>query len=290
MAVSRGAVILIDADNVLLASSLATVRIHDLIRGLLQEFVPVETLIIAVSPKFASTVRQDLLGLVDAAPSIELIVDARPEVALLELGHALIEVAERLILVSADGFFRPLLQAAEATGRPTVVVSPLALPQAALSVVASRVLSASEIVLPEVGLVAPGKGDEALFAVRTRFEVANSRIVVLDPYTNETTIRLMAVGARKARLILVAGRLSPEARTEARQVIEAGASFSVFQSRDLHDRWFAVDSVWFHSGGSLKDLGRKWSRIARVDDPQEAIQTEQMLAELTTPEKEVSLH
>ncbi len=37
-----------------------------------------------------------------------------------------------------------------------------------------------------------------------------------------------------------------------------------------HDRWFRVDDVWWHSGASLKDLGRRFSRISSVNEAEKA--------------------
>jgi hypothetical protein len=69
---------------------------------------------------------------------------------------------------------------------------------------------------------------------------------------------------------------------EAADVIAGGRSLRIYTDATVHDRWFVVDDQSWHSGGSLKDLGRKVTRISEVDE-WEIEKHELLLASLATP-------
>jgi hypothetical protein len=56
---------------------------------------------------------------------------------------------------------------------------------------------------------------------------------------------MLTFGASSRDLIVVGGSLSATTRLEAREAIAEGARLTVYQSRYLHDRFFAIDGEWY---------------------------------------------
>jgi hypothetical protein len=68
---------------------------------------------------------------------------------------------------------------------------------------------------------------------------------------------------------VIGSMIDTEARQEAGELKSAGRHVMMMKvPKDAmsHDRWFKIDDEWWHSGASLKDIGRKFSRISRVDE------------------------
>ena len=66
----------------------------------------------------------------------------------------------------------------------------------------------------------------------------------------------MAFGAPGVSLILITKRLSEKTITEASELVAAGCRLSLYQSNELHDRWFAVDGMWFSFRRLFKGPGK----------------------------------
>lgn len=143
--------------------------------------------------------------------------------------------------------------------------------------------------MPSVGgLVVPGEGSGRTALIVKLFKRAHRRTVIIDPYTSAETIRLIAFSPSSAELIIVCNQLDAEARREIADLEVAGANLSLYRSAEIHDRWFAVDETWWHSGGSLKDLGRRWTRVSRIEDPREQAETEAMLSRLIAVGRQIA--
>ena len=92
----------------------------------------------------------------------------------------------------------------------------------------------------------------------------------------------MAFGAPHVALTLVSQHFSATLLEEAAHLLAEGGNVSLYRSGAFHDRWFAVDDQWYHSGGSLKDLGKKWVRVSRIEDIDEIEETEALLTSIAT--------
>ena len=165
----------------------------------------------------------------------------------------------------------------------TVLVSPDLRTSAALAVAADGRIDPGNLVEQAEGLIGPGSGESTTKQVIKLMGEASLRLVVIDPYVSEETVRLMAWSKPGAKLVLVSKKFSEATLQEAAHLVMAGRDLALYKSDAIHDRWFSVDGRWWHSGGSLKDLGRKWTRISEIDQPEEIDQTEQLLGSLTIP-------
>ena len=273
--------VVVDADNVL-ASAVpsADVSPEQLLQRLTEHFAPIEHAI------FASRHLGTESAFQSAAHNLLYTTNLVPrnvDVAIAVWGMQVLERVDQLVVVSGDPDFVPLLQAVMRTGKKATIVSPIDRMSGALALPGVERLTPQDL-SPAVivdGLVIPGDGADKLEEIARLFKRARRRVVVLDPWTSEVTIRLMAFSESVVELVLVTGRLHPSTKIEAEAVLSAGRKLGVYQSLELHDRFFASDERWWQSGGSLKDLGKKVSRIAEIQKQSDRADLELLLGQLT---------
>jgi hypothetical protein len=277
------AAVVVDADYVLAFERNGyPVRIEDLLIGLRGEFGRASRVAVFLSTRIpdASRARVERANLAVSDQPVH--VERSVDVALAVYAMHELPKVKQLVLVSGDGDFVPLLQSAQAAGVRAVVVSPATSTHSALALTADQLLEPMELMPGVLGLITTEDGIAITRAISHRFRGARRRVVVIDSWVSEATIRLMAWAPAGTELVLVAGRLNKASLDEAADVIAGGRSLRIYTDATVHDRWFVVDDQWWHSGGSLKDLGRKVTRISEVDE-WEIEKHELLLASLATP-------
>lgn len=211
------------------------------------------------------------------------------EVRAVEKGHYLdVEMAayatelipdvEELVLASADRAFLSVIKKAKTAGVVSVLLARPESTPIELIIAADTVVDVRMILKPIEGLISPGDAPSLAKLLSDAFMAANQEIVILDPYVGPETVRLLALAPTATRLLVV-GQLIAGAREELRTLRAAGREISVIDNRKFHDRWFRIDGYWWHSGGSLKDIGNKFSRVSALT-AKETAPHEQMLAQL----------
>jgi hypothetical protein len=113
--------------------------------------------------------------------------------------------------------------------------------------------------------------------------------VIIDPYLDVEAIRLLAWVEEAIRLTLVSVNIPDKATKELRSLKQAGRMTRVIRNRQAHDRWFLIDGRWWHSGGSFKQLGERWTRISAIDSHDEITAHNRMLKSLLNSGVDVHL-
>jgi hypothetical protein len=287
--VTARTVILVDAENVLAGEAMRQdAKFEHLIADLREHFQPVDQLVVVTGSR-SGVWRSRVAQLAERLMATTIVTRSNPDVVLAVEGMRLMPQLDHLVLVSGDSDLLALVQAAREQGKQVSVVAPAVATSAALAVTATSRLEPSQLTPSVAGLVAPGQGDDSTNAIVRLFQQAEKRIVVIDSYSSKETVRMMAFGNPGVDLILVVGKLTRDTEEEAAELVAAGGRMSLYRSKDVHDRWFAVDDKWFHSGGSLKDLGRRWTRLAKIENPTERADTEALLRHLTSASPQVRL-
>lgn len=275
--------VLVDAENVLASERFGGgIKFETLVSDLRDHYGPTSVLQVFVGARAPAAMLSRVRNLPTAPYAVLEFAAEDMDIALAVRGMELFPGIDNLVLVSGDAGFVTLLSAAQRAGKRTTVISPIHRTSAGLATVADELLAPDQLIPALGGLIAPGEGADTMALIVRHFQLATRRIVVIDPYSSEQTIRMMAFGAGAVELTLVADRLSEDARQEGSEVIDQGGRLSIYRSRDLHDRFFVVDDAWFQSGGSLKDLGKRWTRISKIDGAEISVH-EAMLSRLTTP-------
>jgi predicted HAD superfamily phosphohydrolase YqeG len=222
-----------------------------------------------------------LVGASGPQPSADVVMAVR---AMEELPRV-----ARLVLVSGDQDFIPVVRAAKRAGVRTTVVSAPGDTAVGLALTADDRIDATDFWRGIEGLIAPGEGVRAARAVMNQFSRAQDEIIAIDPYVGPSTIRLLAWTASSVKVLVIGQKIDEAACDNARQVIDAGRTLQLLRHDRIHDRWFRIDGRWWHSGGSLKDVGAKFTRISAIGDPGEVSDHERMLAELLSSATTVDL-
>lgn len=294
--------ILVDADNVIAGEhSGARPRIEDLLAGLRQRFGQASLMsVFFTGPPTGRSLRRQrnvlsapqIARIEQAALAVKAnVIRADRNVDLVLAVHAMEDIrrVKTFVLVSGDADFVPLLVAARRADVWSVLVSSPQGTSVALALAADERVDPFDLVDRVTGLIAPGDGEAATGAIIRWIQRASLRVAIIDPWVSEETVRLLAWSNPGVKLMLVGTRFTESAISESRDIARAGRNLALFKSTAVHDRWFSVDDHWWHSGGSLKDLGRKWTRISEIAEPGEIERTERLLESLAIQENIVRL-
>ena len=195
---------------------------------------------------------------------------------------------DRLVLISGDNDFVPLLNHAKKKGKSTVL---LALPFATgktLQAIADyfanvddflaehtriKEVSQSDAKQPvepymrEETYVKRGENLEAYIFFRNLFTNAKQHITIVDPYIDHQILLMVSSLDKAVSVKILTNRI--QASDFCNMVQKArlsGYTIEVFKTEEFHDRFLGVDEQWWHSGHSFKDLGSKDSLISKLTD------------------------
>jgi len=119
-------------------------------------------------------------------------------------------------------------------------------------------------------LIEPGTPHSSYVFLRDIVEAASRLIFLVDPYVDRSLFSLLSnVPAGVEIRILTRQQNAPaDFVTEASKFVQQTGAKLVCRAglNDFHDRFLAVDDKLFFSGASFKDLGKKGSVVAEVDD------------------------
>lgn len=109
--------------------------------------------------------------------------------------------------------------------------------------------------------------------IRRILETAKTDVLIVDNYTDADTLALLyTVGQGVTARVLTANMRADYAAMGRRYRGERGnGALETRESNSIHDRYILIDdSVCYHIGASLKDLGKKVFSFSRKDEPTEA--------------------
>jgi NYN domain len=196
--------------------------------------------------------------------------------------EAIPDGVERLVFASLDHDLVAVIAALKRAGIYTILLSPPDHLPLQFALAADELIDMIELSYVAQGLIGPESKTRATRAITEQFGRATREIVIIDPYVGSGTIKLLAWVPSTVDITVVGSRIEDMAVVEARTLRAHGRRIRVVRvpARAMpHDRWFRIDDAWWHSGASLKDLGRRFSRISRVDHA-ESTGHDEMLAQL----------
>jgi hypothetical protein len=200
---------------------------------------------------------------------------------------------DHLVLVSGDGGFVGLLRTAKSGGSETTIIAPIQKTPVSLRLEADNWFDPEELLHEIEGILKPGDNAWVIPNLVRYFNRAQRSIVIIDNYVGPETIRLVSGISPGVKLTIIGKRFlrNPEisAVAEARTLKDAGRCIKLLKHHDIHDRWFRVDDEWWHSGASLKDLGRKYSELNPARESYKVRQREDMLCRLLNTGVEIPL-
>ena len=170
--------------------------------------------------------------------------------------EAIPDGVERVVFASLDSDLVAVMPALKRAGIYTMVLTPPDHAPVQLALAADELIDMTELSYVAQGLISPGATTKATRAVTDQFGRATRDIVIIDPYVDAGTIKLLLWVPSTVDVTVVGNRVTADARAEADTLRAHGRRIRIVRvPRGLmsHDRWFRVDDGWWHSGASLKD-------------------------------------
>jgi len=120
--------------------------------------------------------------------------------------------------------------------------------------------------LPETGIFFDGQVFEAWVFVSDLIRSARHSILLIDNYIDDTVLKLFLKRREGVGVTVYTRPITPELALEADKFNRQYGGLSIRQLTSCHDRFLIIDNtVLYHIGASLKDLGKKWFAFSKIE-------------------------
>ena len=120
--------------------------------------------------------------------------------------------------------------------------------------------------IPKQGVFFDGQVFDAYELTSKIIRSANTSIVLIDNYINESSLTHLAKKSENVKVILFCKTISKQLALDVKKANEQYGNFEIQEFSLSHDRFLIIDhSEVYHLGASLKDLGKKWFAFSKLD-------------------------
>ncbi len=110
-----------------------------------------------------------------------------------------------------------------------------------------------------------GQFFEARVLLEKLIKMAQTRVIIIDPYIDAATFEILDVRAKDVTADIYSESEYKSLR-DAHNTSKGKQPVNTHKwSNSSHDRWVIIDDTLYHCGHSVKDLGKKLSAIMRMD-------------------------
>lgn len=131
-----------------------------------------------------------------------------------------------------------------------------------------QVLSAIEMkkVEPRQGIFFNGQIFDAYKFVAGLVRKANTSILLIDNYIDETVLDLFSKKKKNVKVTIFTGKITKVMLLDAKKFNAQYPTLELKKFSKAHDRFLIIDDKdVYHFGASLKDLGKKWFAFSKMD-------------------------
>ncbi|MBW2998478.1 ORF6N domain-containing protein [Candidatus Woesearchaeota archaeon] len=122
-----------------------------------------------------------------------------------------------------------------------------------------KIFDAIELKLPKTqGIFFDGQMFEARKFVCDLIKTAKKEIILIDNYVDCSVLDLFSDREVGAKVIIYTKNLSSKLKKDLELFNAKFQHIEIKKFDKSHDRFMIIDSVTYHFGASLKDLGKKW--------------------------------
>jgi len=119
----------------------------------------------------------------------------------------------------------------------------------------------------EHGIFFDGQIFDAYTFVSEIIRNANSSIVLIDNYIDETVLTLLTKRKEGTRATIYTKQISRQIQLDLDRHNAQYPNIEIKILADSHDRFLLIDNTaLYHIGASLKDLGKKWFAFSKMND------------------------
>jgi len=118
-------------------------------------------------------------------------------------------------------------------------------------------------IIPKQGIIFDGQYFDAHLFISKIVKSAKTSIMIIDNYIDETVLELLTK-KRKQVAITIYSKTNPQ-KLDLRKFSEQYGEIQFITNTNIHDRFIIIDEKdIYHSGASLKDLGKKISAFSNI--------------------------
>lgn len=119
---------------------------------------------------------------------------------------------------------------------------------------------------PKQGIIYEGQIFDAHAFVSKIVRSAKKSIVIIDNYIDDSVLTLLTKRRKNVKAKIYTNTISKQLALDIKKFNEQYESLTVVELKNIHDRFIIIDEkVMYHSGASLKDLGKKISAFSKFD-------------------------
>jgi len=124
----------------------------------------------------------------------------------------------------------------------------------------------SKDVIPNQGVFFDGQVFDAYELSSKIIRTAKQSIVLIDNYINESTLTHLSKKKKGVKVFLLTKTNSEQLTLDVQKANEQYGNFELKPFDKSHDRFLVIDqTAVYHLGASLKDLGKKWFALSKMD-------------------------
>ena len=118
---------------------------------------------------------------------------------------------------------------------------------------------------PKEGVFFDGQIFDAYALVAALIRQANSRIVIIDNYIDDSVLVQLSKRQPGVTVNIYDGQVSRQLRQDVEKHNEQYPGVTLHKYTKAHDRFLIIDEDVYHIGASLKDLGKKLFAFSRME-------------------------
>lgn len=119
---------------------------------------------------------------------------------------------------------------------------------------------------PKCGVFFDGQTFDAYVLVSDLIRSAKSSVILIDNYVDESVLTMLDKKKAGVEAVIYTLQLSKQFKLDLDKHNSQYSPITVNILKDSHDRFLIIDGIVYHVGASLKDLGRKWFAIMKMED------------------------
>jgi hypothetical protein len=119
---------------------------------------------------------------------------------------------------------------------------------------------------PQQGIFFDGQIFDAYTLVSDLIRSAKKSIVLIDNYVDDTVLKMLDKREAGVTATVYTRDISQQLQLDIQRHNTQYPAINVICFDRSHDRFLLIDETVYHVGASLKDLGKKWFAIMKMND------------------------
>ena len=120
---------------------------------------------------------------------------------------------------------------------------------------------------PTQGIFFDGQIFDAYTFVSDLIRSAKKSIVLFDNYVDDTVLTMLDKRKSKVTVTIYTKTISQKLSLDLAKHNAQYQPIEINQFDKVHDRFLCIDNTVYHIGASLKDLGKKWFSVNKMEMP-----------------------